>query len=129
MDPGPPAPDGHWFSTGREGLDSSFSKGMLGVQTLNDNLTLLLVGNFQKYIDFDLDDRSPIPPDPVIPPNSDGTYDSEGDGIFDSLPWGGVHDSLMLRNYVATIPAPANPVAPYPFDGWTYDLPDMTNDE
>ena len=74
---------------GREGLDSSFSKGVLGVQTLNDNLTLMLVRNFTRYIDFDLDDRSPIPPaDPLIlPNNSDGSYDSLGDGFFDFFPW------------------------------------------
>ena len=101
---------------------------MLGVQTLNDNLTLLLVRNFNSFIGFDLDDRTRIPPNPPIPINGDGSYDSFGDGVFDFSPWqggfAGLHDSIMLRNYALTVPASTSPT--YPYDGWTYGLPNLT---
>jgi hypothetical protein len=116
---------------GRDGLESSFSPSVLAGESDNQNLTLLLVRNFTRYIDYDLDDRTPILPSPPIPPNTDGSYDSPGDGVFDSYPWqggaGGIHDSIMLRSYVPTVPAPFNPIAPYPWNGWVYGLPNLSS--
>ncbi len=111
---------------GRDGLDSSFGDGDIGGETDNGNLAYLLVRNFNRYIGFDMDDRSPTPPNPPIPPNSDGTYDSGGDGIFDHFPWvggsTGIHDSILLRAYVPITPPPANPAPNYPWEGWSYGL-------
>jgi len=109
---------------GRDGLDSSFSDAVLGAESANLNVTFLLVRNFNKYLDYDLDDKTPNPAG--VP----ATIDSPGDGVFDSFPWnggsGGILDSIMLRSYAPTIPPPAVPVAPYPFDGWTYSLANLT---
>ena len=103
---------------GRDGLESSYNDAVLAADTENLNLTLLLVRNFSRYINYDLDDKT-------------GLVDSPGDGVFDgTLPWSGgatgIQDSIMLRSYVATIPPPANQAAPYPYDGWTYGLADLT---
>jgi|GEM_PF-924235 len=102
-------------TAGREGLDSSFNDGSLGAESLNLNVTWLLVRNFNKYLDYDLDDKT------------NGNVDSPGDGVFDSFPWvGGILDSVMLRSYAPTVPPPAVPTAPYPYDGWTYGLANLT---
>lgn len=116
---------------GREGLSSSLNDNMIGGDTDNTNLTLLLVRNFNRYIDYDIDDKSPNPPNPLpSPPPAGPPYDSVGDGVFDTFPWAGgsagIHDSIVLRSYIATIPPPAVPGPTYPWDGWTYSLPDLS---
>ncbi|MDB6072325.1 MAG: hypothetical protein JWL81_3496, partial [Verrucomicrobiales bacterium] len=115
---------------GRDGLDSAFGNAIIGGDSDNLNLTLLLVRNFNSYIGFDLDDITPTLPNPPVPANTDGTYDTPGDGVFDNFPWqggsAGIHDNIMLRSYAPTIPPPTNPVAPYPYDGWTYGLANIT---
>ena len=115
---------------GREGLASSFSDAVLGSETDNLNVTFLLVRNFNRYIDYDLDDKTPNAPSPLPNPDPGPPYDSPGDGIFDAFPWSGgssgIHDSVMLRSYAPLVPAPVVPIAPYPNDGWTYGLANLT---
>ncbi len=117
-------------SAGREGLASSFSSNIIGTETDNTNVTLLLVRNFNRYIDFDIDDKTPTAPNPLPNPNPGPPYDSPGDGIIDTFPWSGgslgIHDSFVLRSYVATSPPPTTPGPTYPWDGWTYGLPDLS---
>lgn len=115
---------------GREGLDSSFNDAVLGADSDNLNVTLLLVRNFNRYINYDLDDKTPNAPSPLPNPDPGPPYDSPGDGVFDSFPWNGgttgILDSIMLRSYAPTTPPPAVAVAPYPYDGWTYGLANLT---
>ena len=111
---------------GREGLASSFSDNVIGADSDNTNVTLLLVRNFNSFIDDDLDNKTPVRPvtNPPTPVAAD--YDSPGDGVFDSAPWLGVHDSFLLRSYAPTTPPPAIPGPTYPYNGWTYGLPNLT---
>ena len=116
--------------TGREGLASGLSDNTIANDTDNTNYTFLLVRNFSRYIDYDLDDKTPTPPNPLPNPPPTAPYDSPGDGVFDTFPWaggsGGIHDSIMFRSFVPTTPPPAVPGPTYPYDGWTYGLPDLT---
>ena len=115
---------------GREGLASSLSDTAIGGDTDNTNVTFLLVRNFNRYIDYDLDDKTPTPPMPLPVPDPGAPYDSVGDGVLDTYPWAGgsagIHDSFLLRSYIPTTPPPANPGPTYPYDGWTYGLPNLT---
>ncbi len=102
---------------GREGLASSLSDNMIGNDTDNENITLLLVRGLSGYLGDDLDETTPNPPGLPI--------DSPGDGEFDDLPWTAIHDSVVLRSYVPTVPAGTGPT--YPWDGWTYSLTDLSS--
>ena len=102
---------------GREGLASGLSDNMIGNDTDNENITLLLVRDLSGYLGDDLDETTPNPPGLPI--------DSPGDGGFDDFPWTAIHDSVVLRSYVPTVPAGTGPT--YPWDGWTYSLPDLSS--
>ena len=103
---------------GRDGLNSSFSDAVLGAETDNTNIMLLLVRGFNRYIGFDCDDL-----------DLNG-IDSNGDGSFDFFPWNnfsaGILDSVMIRSYVATTPAPIPLPPAYPWNGWTYGLAELS---
>ena len=103
---------------GREGLASSFSDAVLGAETDNTNVMLLLVRGFNRYIGFDTDTKNAL------------GVDSDGDGSFDFFPWNGgangIHDSIMIRSHVATTPAPIPLPPAYPWNGWTYGLAELS---
>ena len=108
---------------GREGLDSSLSDESFGHETDNLNVVFLLVRGFNRSIGFDLDSK--------VGAGGAGALDSPGDGIFDQAAWSGsivpgIHDSIMYRDNIATIPAPLNPPPYYPYDGFIYSLADLT---
>lgn len=103
---------------GREGLSSSFSDAVLGAETDNTNVMLLLVRGFNRFIGFDTDTKDSL------------GLDSDGDGAFDFFPWNGgasgVLDSVMIRSHVATTPTPNPLPTAYPWNGWSYGLADLS---
>lgn len=99
---------------GRASLDSGFGDGVLGRETDNQNLMLLLVREFNRYIEFDLDETT------------GGSTASGGDGVIDAFPWpngpAGIYDSLLFRSYLKeTGVTDPNPLPrTWPWDGWAY---------
>ncbi len=100
---------------GRDGLTTSFDDEVLGRETDNQSLTLILVRGYSRYVGFDVDDKK-------------GTADSPGDGILEGNAWlgglGGIHDAVMFRSYTgASLPA-ALPSDPW--NGYDYALADLS---
>ncbi|MDB6135545.1 MAG: hypothetical protein JWM59_3788 [Verrucomicrobiales bacterium] len=99
---------------GRSSLDSGFGEGVLGRETDNHNIMLLLVREFNRYIDFDIDEFT------------GGSTTSGGDGVIEVYPWAGgaagIHDSFLLRSYLpAEGGTPPSPLPrTWPWDGWPY---------
>ncbi|MES2707720.1 MAG: hypothetical protein V4726_14090 [Verrucomicrobiota bacterium] len=97
---------------GRASLDSGFGDGVIGKDTDNQNLMLLLVREFNRYIEFDLDET--------------GGATGGGDGLIDVYPWpfgpAGIHDSFLLRHYIpeAGVANPNPLPRTWPWDGWAY---------
>ncbi len=99
--------------SGRDGLATSFSDGVLGDDNDNLSFNLMLVRGYTGYIGQDLDEKV----------GASNGVDSPGDGIFDRSAWDSIHDSIMFRDQpeiTGTAPAYA------PWDGWTYNLADLS---
>lgn len=99
---------------GRASLDSGFGPGVLGRDTDNTNIMLLLVQQFNRYIEFDMDEKT------------GAATDSGGDGVIEIYPWpngqAGILDSFLLRSYLPEAGvSPPNPLPrTWPWDGWAY---------
>ena len=104
---------------GRDGLDSSLFDFIIGRETDNLSITLLLVRDFSRYIDYDMD----------VAVGADPTGSaSQGDGILETSAWtGGLHDSLMLLDFLGYALPPAADTQYAPFDGFRYsNFADLT---
>lgn len=114
---GVPAATAKGDPAGRDSLANGFGDGVIAGDTSNANLLYLLVRRFSSFIGQDLDYLN-------------GAVEGDGDGTFDLFPWengvNGIHDSVSLREYIATNPPP-NPAPPtYPWDGWPYGVADLS---
>ncbi len=99
---------------GRNDLLTGFGDATIATESDNQSVMLILVKNFNLYVGADLDELA-------------GALASPGDGVFDfpTASWdgGNVHDSIVLRSW---LPAVVNPPAAAQWNGFTYNLADLS---
>lgn len=102
---------------GRAGLDATLGPDSLAGEVDNVSAAFLLVRGFTGDVGTDLDHSN--------------VFGSPGlsDGSFDQFPWEGsafsfIHDSVFIRDRLPPLAVP--PGSPYPWDGFTYGLADLS---